>query len=53
MFAHQNFLGEGFPKRLLVLLNNPGQVDFRPAHHDPGQNIGPGSFTLGYGTDTN
>lgn len=52
MFAHQNILVEGFPKRLLVHLFDPGHVHFRTAHHDTSQNLGPGSFTLGYGTDT-
>lgn len=46
MFAHQNILVECFAVVLLVLLLDPFHVNFRAAHHDAGQDIFAGTFTL-------
>lgn len=45
-FAHQNFLVECFAVGFLVLIPDPFHVDFRAGHHDAGQDIFAGTFTL-------
>lgn len=46
MFAHQNFLVECFAVGFLVLIPDPFHVDLRAGHHDAGQDIFAGTFTL-------
>lgn len=46
MFAHQNIHVECLAVVFLVLILDSFHVDFRAAHHDAGQDMFTGSFTL-------
>lgn len=45
-FAHQNILVECGAVAFLVLILDPFHVNFRTAHHDAGQDMFAGTFTL-------